>query len=61
MPMSLGCKELGMECPFVAEGETEQIIIDLFIPHVQTEHDGNWFEILKFYQAAYRVLRKKVA
>ena len=61
MPMSLSCKELGMECPFVAEGETEQFIMDLFIPHVQAEHTGDWFEILKLYQAAYRVLSKKVA
>ena len=61
MPISLSCKELEMECPFVVEGETEQIIIDLLVPHVQTEHTGDWFEILKIYQTAYRILRKKVA
>lgn len=61
MPMTLDYKELGIECPFVAEGETEQVILDLFVPHIQRDHTGDWFEILEIYQVARAVLREKAA
>lgn len=61
MPMSLSCRELGMECPFVAEGETEQAILDSFVRHVRTEHTGDWFEIEEINQVALAVLREKAA
>ena len=61
MTTSIRCKELGMECPFVTEGETEQVVMESLMRHVQEEHTDDWFEIEEIYQAACAVIRRKVA
>lgn len=61
MSISLSCRELGMECPFVTEGETEKVVLDSFMRHVQTEHTEDWFEIEEIYQAASAVVHEKAA
>lgn len=61
MTMSIRCKELGMECPFVTEGETEQVVMESLMRHVQEEHTDDWFENEEIYQAACAVIRRKVA
>lgn len=61
MSLSLSCRELGTECPFVTEGETEKAVLDSFMRHVQTEHAEDWFEIEEIYQAASAVVHEKAA
>ena len=61
MTVSIICKELGMDCKFVAEAETGDDAIDLLMRHVREEHGDDWFEIEEIYQAACQVIRRKVA
>lgn len=61
MSLSIGCKELGIDCNFVTEGETGEIVINSLIHHVQTEHTEDWFEIEEFHQIARSVVRMKAA
>ncbi len=61
MSISIGCKELGMDCRFMTEGETGEVVIELLMRHVQTEHTEDWFEIEEIYQAACSVVRAKAA
>ena len=61
MVISIGCRELGIDCNFVKEGETGEIVIESLMRHVQTEHTEDWFEIEEIYQAACSVVRSKAA
>jgi predicted small metal-binding protein len=61
MTISISCKELGVDCNCVSEGETAQIVMDSLIRHMNTEHTDDWFEIEEVYQIAHEVIRKKVA
>jgi predicted small metal-binding protein len=61
MSISISCKELGMDCHFVQEGETGEVVIESFMRHVHTEHADEWFEIEEIYQAACSVIREKAA
>ena len=61
MSMSISCKELGMDCDFVKEGETAEVVIESLMFHVHTEHNEDWFEIEEIYQAACSVIREKAA
>jgi predicted small metal-binding protein len=61
MSISVSCRELEMECPFVTEGETEKVVLDSFMRHVQTEHTDDWFDIEEIYQAASTVVHEKAA
>jgi len=61
MSILISCKEVGMDCNFVTEGETGQVAMDSLMRHVQAEHTGDWFEIEEIYQAAHEVIRKKAA
>jgi len=58
---SISCKELGIDCNFVIEGEAREYVIELLIRHVKEEHTGDWFEIEEIYQAAGSVARAKAA
>lgn len=61
MSLSLSCREVGMECYFLAEGETEQAVFDSFMRHVHMEHSEDWFEIEEIYQVACSILHEKAA
>lgn len=61
MLTSISCKELGIDCKVVIEGETGEIIIESLMRHVQTEHTDDWFEIEEIYQAARSVAKTKAA
>jgi predicted small metal-binding protein len=61
MHTSISCKELGIDCNIVIEGETEEIVIESLMRHVQTEHTDDWFEIEEIYQAARSVAKAKAA
>ena len=61
MAISISCKELEMDCNFVAEGETGQEAMEELMRHVYTEHTDDWFEIEEISRAAYAVVRKKAA
>jgi|GEM_PF-918189 len=69
MSMSIGCKELGMDCDFVTQmycdyvtqREAEEFVIDSLLRHVYTEHTEDWFEIEEICQAACSVIREKAA
>ncbi len=59
MPISISCKELEFDCPFVARGETKEVVIDSLMCHVQTEHCDEWFEIEEIYRVACSLLLEK--
>jgi hypothetical protein len=61
MHTAISCKELGIECNVVSEGETGEMAIESLMRHVQAEHTDDWFEIEEIYQAACSVARAKVA
>jgi len=61
MGTRIGCKELGIDCGFVVEGKTEEIVIEGLMRHVKEEHTDDWFEIEEIYQAACSVARVKAA
>lgn len=61
MPMTIRCRELGMDCLFMTKGETREVVIESLMRHVQSEHTGDWFEIEEIYQAAWSVVRTKAA
>jgi len=61
MSISISCKELGMDCHFVQEGETGEVVIESLMRHVHTEHTDDWFEIEEIYRAACSVIREKAA
>ncbi|NJD62755.1 MAG: DUF1059 domain-containing protein [Deltaproteobacteria bacterium] len=61
MPLSISCKEIGMDCDFVTDGETGEIVIDSLMRHVHTEHSEDWFEIEEYYQAACAIIQMKAA
>ena len=61
MNSSISCRELGIECGFVIEGEMGERIIESIMRHVQTEHTEDWFEIEEIYRAACSVARGKAA
>lgn len=61
MSISISCRELGMDCHFVKEGDTGEEVIDSLLRHVHTEHSGDWFEVEEIFQAACAVIREKAA
>ena len=61
MDTSIGCKELGIACDYIIEGETGEIVVEALIRHVKEEHTDDWFEIEEIYQAACLVARAKAA
>lgn len=61
MPFSICCKDLGVHCDFVAEGDTGQIVLDSLMRHVQAEHTDDWYEIEEIHQAARPLVREKAA
>jgi predicted small metal-binding protein len=61
MTHSISCKELGMDCQFVAEAETGEAAIDLLMRHVQSDHGDDWYEMEEIYQAARTVIRNAAA
>ncbi|HEX8043827.1 DUF1059 domain-containing protein [Candidatus Deferrimicrobium sp.] len=61
MVTSISCKELGMDCNFIIEGETGEIVIESLMRHVQSEHTDDWFEMEEIYQAACSVAKAKAA
>lgn len=61
MYMLIGCRELGIDCDFIIEGETGEIVIESIMRHVRTEHAEDWFDIEEIYQAAWSLARGKAA
>ena len=64
MAISIGCKDLGIDCPFEAIGESKEGVLDLVMRHMRMDHKDkivDWFEIEEIYQSAYSVIRKKIA
>lgn len=57
--ISISCMELGIDCNFVIDGETEEKAIESLIHHVKEEHSDDWFDIEEIYQAASSVARAK--
>jgi predicted small metal-binding protein len=61
MNTSISCKELGIDCNFVVEGESGEIAVESLIRHVKEDHTNDWFEVEEIYQAACSVTRAKAA
>lgn len=64
MAISIGCKDIGIDCPFETIGETKEGVLDAVMRHMHAEHKENvedWFEIEEIYQSACSVIRKKIA
>ena len=61
MAISIGCRELGVDCRFVKEGESNEIVVDSLIRHTREEHSDDWFDLEETYQAARSVIQEKSA
>jgi len=61
MSISISCRELGIDCNFVMEGERESDLIESFMRHIHAEHAEDWFDIEEIHQAACLFLREKAA
>jgi predicted small metal-binding protein len=64
MAISIGCKELGIDCPFKVKGETEEGVLDAVMRHMHAEHEEKiegWFDIEEIYQSALKAIREKAA
>ena len=61
MHTAISCRELGIDCNVVVEGDSGESIIESLMRHVQTEHTDDWFEMEEIYQAARSVARAKAA
>jgi predicted small metal-binding protein len=61
MTVSISCKELGMDCHFVTDGETGDVAIESLMRHAEKENSEDWFETEAIYQAACQVIREKAA
>ncbi len=61
MPISISCRELGMECFFVCEGETQTAVVESLVRHLHAEHEEDWFRIEEIYETACAVIREKAA
>ncbi len=61
MAISIGCKELGIECDFVQQAETRENALESLMNHVKKEHAEDWFEEEEIYQSACMVVQSKTA
>ncbi len=61
MHMTINCRELGMDCDFVAYAGTEDAVIDALMRHVNEVHAEDWFETEEIYKAATSKIREKAA
>lgn len=64
MAISIGCKELGMDCPFETKGETKEGVLDSVMRHIRMDHMEkveDWFEREEVYQAVCKAIREKAA
>ncbi len=61
MAVSITCRELGMECPFHAEGESAEDLVQTLIRHVTSEHTDDWFELEEIHEVAITLIRGKAA
>ncbi len=61
MSISIHCRELGIDCDFSSEGETENTVVESIMHHLQAEHAEDWYEIEEFYQAVCSLVRGKAA
>jgi predicted small metal-binding protein len=61
MAISIGCKELGVDCGFVTKGESKEVVVDSLIRHTQEEHGADWFILEEIYLAAWSVIQEKSA
>lgn len=60
MAISIGCRDLGVDCRFVTKGETKEVVVNSLIRHTQEEHSDDWFNLEETYQAAWSLIRKKL-
>ena len=61
MQTAISCKELGIDCNVIIEGDSGEKAVESLMRHVQTEHTDDWFEMEEIYQAACSVARAKAA
>jgi len=62
MAISIGCKDLGIDCPFEAIGESKEGVLDSVMRHMRMDHKDkivDWFEIEEIYQAVCKAIYKK--
>ena len=61
MFMTINCRELGIDCDFTAHGESEEIVIDALMRHVNEVHAEDWFETEEIYKTATSKIRERAA
>jgi len=61
MSKSITCRELGMECPFRAEEDSEENLVQSLIRHVTSVHTDDWFELEEIHEIAISRIREKAA
>lgn len=61
MLLSISCRDLGMDCEFATESETEEKVIQAMMRHVASEHTDDWFEIEEIHEVAISLIRGNAA
>jgi predicted small metal-binding protein len=61
MVISINCRELGIDCDFAANGESNDAVIEMLMRHVNDVHAEDWFEAEEIYRAATTKVREKAA
>ncbi len=44
---TLACKDMGIDCPHVIKGETEEEVVDKMMEHMKMEHKEDMKEMMK--------------
>jgi len=55
------CEELGFDCMRDLEGESTDEVLEALTRHIETEHDGDWFDLEVVYEAARERMTKTAA
>lgn len=61
MHTAISCRELGIDCNVVVEGDSGESTVETLMRHVQTDHTDDWFEMEEIYQAARLLAQTKAA
>lgn len=61
MPISICCRELGIDCDFAIEDADETEPIVTFMRHVIEDHAEDWIDAEEIHMTAFAAIRGKAA
>lgn len=59
--IAITCRDVEVDCDFMAEGPNEHETLSVFMEHVQKNHTTDWFELEEINIKAQMVLRQRAA